>query len=496
MNAIISYKLLAAPMIPMLSALLIMAARKRPNLREGFSVVGALLTFATVCTLLPHILAGGIYEYTPLTIYPGVSLKFRLDGLGTLFAVTSSFLWIMAAFYCIGYMRALNEHAQTRFYVCYAVSVGAGVGVAFSGSLFTLYLFYELISIFTYPLVMHHQDREGYQGGRKYIIYLMFTSKAFLLTAMTITYVICGTLDFSSAGVVGGIFPASADPTMVTVTYLLFLFGFAKAGIMPLHNWLPDAMVAPTPVSALLHAVVVVKAGVFSICRIMLSLFGVALLEKTGLGLFTAYFVSFTIIIASVIALTKTNLKARLAYSTVSQLSYIVLGVAMLTPRGITGGLMHIGNHAFSKITLFFCAGAIAAASGKKDIRELGGIGYRMPFTMAAFGLASLSMIGVPPVSGFVSKWYLALGSMDIHNNILLAVLMGSSLLNACYFVPIVLTSFFGDPPAGDNGTGSLEGVRWVPFMVAPLFATAVISVLIGIYPDFFLRLTRLVGGG
>jgi multicomponent Na+:H+ antiporter subunit D len=265
---------------------------------------------------------------------------------------------------------------------------------------------------------------------------------------------------------------------------------------MPLHNWLPDAMVAPTPVSALLHAVVVVKAGVFSICRIMLSLFGVALLEKTGLGLFTAYFVSVTIIIASVIALTKTNLKARLAYSTVSQLSYVILGVAMLTPRGISGGLMHIANHAFSKITLFFCAGAIAAASGKKDIRELGGIGWRMPFTMVAFGLASLSMIGVPPASGFVSKWYLALGAMDIHNNIILAVLVVSSLLNAGYFVPIILTSFFGDPPPGETGTGSLEGVSWVPFMVVPLFVTALISVVIGIYPDFFLSITRLVGGG
>jgi multicomponent Na+:H+ antiporter subunit D len=495
MNSIISYKLLAVPMIPMVTAILIMASARRPNLREGFSVVGALLTFAAVCSLLPHILAGGTYEYTPFVLYPGVSLKFRLDGLGALFAVTSSFLWIMAAFYCIGYMRALDEHAQTRFYFCYAVAVGAGAGVAFSGSLFTLYLFYEVISIITYPLVMHHQDGEGYRGGRKYIIYLMFTSKAFLLTAMALTYVACGTLDFS-AGVVNGIFPAGADPTMVTVTYLLFLFGFAKSGIMPLHNWLPDAMVAPTPVSALLHAVVVVKAGVFSICRIMLSLFGVALLEKTGLGLFTAYFVSFTIIVASVIALTKTNLKARLAYSTVSQLSYIILGVAMLTPRGITGGLIHIANHAFSKITLFFCAGAIAAASGKKDIRELGGIGWRMPFTMVAFGLASLSMIGVPPASGFVSKWYLALGSMDIHNGILLAVLLASSLLNACYFMPIVLTSFFGDPPPGESGTGSLESIRWVPFMVAPLFVTAVISIVIGIYPGFFVNLTRLVGGG
>ena len=496
MNTIISSKLLIAPLIPMATALLIMMSSKRPNLRESFSVIGALVTFGTVVSLLPHILSGGVYEFTPVSLYPGISLKFRLDGLGALFSVTSSFLWIMAAFYCIGYMRAFKEHAQTRFYLCYAVAVGAGVGVAFAGSLFTLYLFYEVISIITYPLVMHHQDEEGYQGGRKYLIYLMFTSKAFLLTGMALTYVICGTLDFSSSGVMAGVFPVGANPTMVTVTYLMFLFGFAKAGIMPLHNWLPDAMVAPTPVSALLHAVVVVKAGVFSICRVMLSLFGVSLLQRSGLGLFTAYFVSVTILTASVIALTKTNLKARLAYSTVSQLSYVVLGVAMLTPRGISGGLLHIANHAFSKITLFFCAGAIAAASGKKDIRELGGIGWRMPFTMVAFGLASLSMIGAPPACGFVSKWYMALGAMDIHNVILLAVLLVSSLLNACYFVPIFLTSFFGEPPDGENGSGSLERNTWVQFMVAPLFATAIISIALGFYPDFFLGITRLVGGG
>jgi multicomponent Na+:H+ antiporter subunit D len=496
MNTIISNKLLIAPLIPIAAALLIMASAKRPNLREGFSVIGALLTFAAIVYFLPRIMAGGVYEWTPLILYPGVTVKFRLDALGALFALTSSFLWIMAAFYCIGYMRALKEHAQTRFYFCYAVAVGAGIGVAFSGSLFTLYLFYEVISVITYPLVMHHQDEEGYLGGRKYIIYLMFTSKAFLLAAMALTYVICGTLDFSTAGVTNGIFPAGGDRTMITVTYLLFLFGFAKSGIMPLHNWLPDAMVAPTPVSALLHAVVVVKAGVFSICRVMLSLFGVNLLQSTGLGLFTAYFVSFTIIVASVIAMTKTNLKARLAYSTVSQLSYIILGVAMLTPRAITGGLIHIANHGVSKITLFFCAGAIAAASGKKDIRELGGIGWRMPFTMVAFGLASLSMVGAPPVSGFVSKWYLALGSMDIHNGILLGVLLASSLLNACYFMPIVLTSFFGSPPAGETGRGSIEGMRWVPFMVAPLFVTALVSVAMGIYPDFLVSITKLVGGG
>jgi multicomponent Na+:H+ antiporter subunit D len=243
--------------------------------------------------------------------------------------------------------------------------------------------------------------------------------------------------------------------------------------------------------------VVVVKVGVFSICRIMLSLFGIDLLTRSGLGLFTAYLVSFTIICASVIALTKNDLKARLAYSTVSQLSYVILGVAMLTPHSITGGLMHIANHGFAKITLFFAAGAIYVASGRKKISELGGIGYRMPFTMAAFGLASLSMIGVPPVSGFVSKWYLALGAMDIHDNIILGVIIVSSLLNAGYFVPIFFTAFFGDPPPGaDLSTGSLEKSPLMALMVAPLFITAVISVLMGVWPELLLRITGLMGGG
>lgn len=493
----VSTRLLIAPLLPVAAGLLILAVRKRPNLRESVSVVGALATFLTVVSLLPHVLDGGSWDFNLATLYPGISLRFHLDGLGLLFAGTASFLWIAAALYCIGYLRGLGEHAQTRFYFCYAVSVGAGVGVALSGSLFTLYLFYELISIFTYPLVMHHQDKEGYYGGRKYLIYLMFTSKAFLLPAMALTYVQCGTLDFSFSGVLAGTFPPTADPTLVTVTFLLFLFGFAKAGIMPLHTWLPDAMVAPTPVSALLHAVVVVKAGVFAICRVMLSLFGVQLLERLGLGLFTAYFVSFTIIVASVIALTRTNLKARLAYSTVSQLSYIILGVALLTPHAITGGLMHITNHAFSKITLFFCAGAIAVASGKRDIREFGGLGYRMPFTMAAFGLASLSLIGIPPVSGFVSKWFLSLGAMDSRNGIILAVLMTSSLLNAGYFVPIFLTAFFGTPPPGETlAAGSLERTPLMALMVVPLCICGLISVLLGIFPDLLLRIIRLMGGG
>jgi len=480
----------------MVTALLIMGSKKKPNLRESFSLFGALFTFLSVVQLLPHILARGAYEYTLFTLYPGVSVKFHLDGLGILFAGTSSFLWIMAGFYCVGYMRGLDEHAQTRFYFCYAVAVGGAMGVAFSANLFTLYLFYEIVSVFTYPLVAHHQDKEGYDGGRKYIVYLMFASKAFLLPAMILVYVQCGTLDFTMGNVASGMFPHSASSVLVKVTYLLCLLGFAKSAIMPIHGWLPAAMVAPTPVSALLHAVVVVKVGVFCLARVMLSVFGVNLLNNLGLGTFTAYLASFTIITASVVALTQNNLKMRLAYSTVSQLSYIILGVAMLTPNSITGGLIHITNHAFAKITLFFCAGSIFVATRKKDITEMGGIGWSMPFTMIAFGLASLSMIGVPPVSGFVTKWYLALGTLDIHNMILLTVILVSSLLNAGYFIPVIFTSFFGKSLPGDTTRGGfLEGSPFIMFMVIPLFLTAVASVLFGIYPDLFIKIINLMLG-
>jgi len=496
METIISSKIILTPLIPMITALLIMGSKNRPNLRESFSVFGAVLTFLSVVYVLPHILAKGSYEYTLFTLYPGVSVKFHLDGLGVLFAGTSSFLWIMAGFYCMGYMRGLNEHAQTRFYFCYAVAVGGAMGVAFSANLFTLYLFYEIVSVFTYPLVAHHQDAEAYHGGRKYIVYLMFASKAFLLPAMILVYVQCGTLDFEMGNVVSGIFPNGAGSTLVKITYILCLLGFAKSAIMPIHGWLPAAMVAPTPVSALLHAVVVVKVGVFCTARVMLSVFGVNLLDVLDLGTFTAYLASFTIITASVVALTKNNLKMRLAYSTVSQLSYIILGVAMLTPNSITGGLIHITNHAFAKITLFFCAGSIFVATRKKDITEMGGVGWSMPFTMIAFGLASLSMIGVPPVSGFVTKWYLALGTLDVHNMILLTVILVSSLLNAVYFVPVFFTSFFGKPLPGDTTDGRfLEGSPLIMFMVIPLFLTAVGSVMFGVYPDLLINIINLMLG-
>jgi multicomponent Na+:H+ antiporter subunit D len=398
---------------------------------------------------------------------------------------------MFATSYNIGYMRTLNEHAQTRYFFCFAVAIFGAVGVAFSANVFTRYLFYELITIFTYPLVAHHQDEEGFAGARKYMVYLMGSSKLFLLPAMVLTYVLAGTLEFNLTDMVHGMFPADANPVLVSVTYFLYLFGLAKAAIMPLHNWLPGAMVAPTPVSALLHAVAVVKAGVFSLSRVMLSGFGVELLDRLGLGLTTASLAAFTIVAASVIALTKDDLKARLAYSTVSQLSYVILGVALLTPMAVSGGLAHIAHHAFSKITLFFAAGAIYVAAHTKKISLMDGLGRKMPFTFAAFALASLSMIGVPPSCGFATKWLLAGGALQADRLIILLALGASTILNAAYFTPVVYRAFFKPAPEGGEHHGGEAPLT----MVVPLSLTALISIYLGLFPETFLRFVNAFGG-
>jgi multicomponent Na+:H+ antiporter subunit D len=465
--------------------------RKDINRRESISFVAAALAFVSVLSMVPAVLRGAIWTCHLVTFFPGVSITFAVDGLSCIFALVATFLWFFATSYNVGYMRSLNGHAQTRYYFCFAVAIFGAVGVAFSGTVVTLYLFYEVITVFTYPLVAHHQDLEGYHGARKYLVYLMGTSKLFLLPAMILTYVQCGTLDFNLGDISRGMFPPGADPTLVTITYFLYLFGLAKAAIMPLHNWLPSAMVAPTPVSALLHAVAVVKAGVFSVSRIMLSAFGVDLLSNLGLGLVTAYLAAFTIVVASIIALTKDDLKARLAYSTVSQLSYIIIGVGMLTPMAVTGGLLHIAHHAFAKITLFFAAGAIYVATHLKKIPLMDGLGRKLPWTFGAFAVAALSMIGMPPVCGFVSKWYLANGAIDIHNNILLLALLASTLLNAGYFVPVIYRAFFRPPAEGVDHSQFKEAPM---VMVVPLCLTALISVTLGLFPEIFTSFVNAFG--
>ncbi len=481
--------LLIALLIPLVGTLGVMIKGKEENVREAISCVSSLILFCIVLSLIPEILAGRTLVCHLFTILPGLTITLRADAMSMIFAIVASSLWTIAVFYSMGYMRSLKEHAQTRFNACFALAIFGAIGVAFSDNLFTMYLFYEIVSICTYPLVAHHQDQEGYAGGRKYIVYLTTTAKAFLLPAMILIYVLTGTLDFT-ADIRYGIFSPDLDKWLVIMLYVFCLFGFAKNGIMPLHHWLPGAMVAPTPVSALLHAVAVVKVGVFCTTRVMLYIFGLDTMELLNLGIPTAYFVGFTVLAASVIALTKDNLKSRLAYSTVSQLSYIIMGVALLTEAGIQGGLIHIVNHGFSKITLFFCAGAIYVAAHKKYISEMEGLGRTMPFTFGAFAVASLSMIGAPPVAGFVTKWSLLVGSIQAHQIGILLILIASTMLNAAYFAPVTYKAFFGKRPEGEKG----QGIKEAPLsMLIPILIACAISVLLGIFPNIMMSFVEVV---
>jgi len=487
MDLVHDNRLLFAVLVPLAGAGAVMAAGKRPNVREACSFLAAATLFAITASLIPAVRAGKLLHCTVLELLPGLSVSLRADALSMIFAVSASFLWVLTVFYSAGYMRGLKEHAQTRFNACFALALFGAIGCAFSDNLFTLYLFYEIVSVTTYPLVAHHQDEEGYEGGRKYLVYLTATAKGLILPAMVLLYVVSGSLDFAQ-NIRTGIIPPEVHRGLVTALYVGCLLGFAKNGIMPLHHWLPGAMVAPTPVSALLHAVAVVKVGVFSTVRTMLYVFGVDRMDALNFGLPTAYFVSFTILAASVIALSKDNLKLRLAYSTVSQLSYVILGVALLKPAAIEGGLVHIANHAFSKITLFFCAGAIYVATHKKNISEMRGLGRAMPFTFGAFAVAALSMIGAPPAAGFISKWYLLLGALDAGSLLVIGVLIVSTILNAAYFAPVVYHGFFGQPSPADAQHHYAEAH---PAMVVPLSLTALISVVIGFYPDFFMSFAK-----
>ncbi|HUL54630.1 MAG TPA: monovalent cation/H+ antiporter subunit D family protein [Opitutaceae bacterium] len=482
-------RLLLAVLAPLVGAGLVMATGRKPNLREACSFLAAAALFLVVVSMVPCVRAGRPLHFTLFALLPNLSLALRADALAMIFAVAASFLWMVTVFYSAGYMRGLAEHAQTRFSTCFALALFGAIGCAFSDNLLTLYLFYEIVSITTYPLVAHHQDAEGYEGGQKYLVYLTTAAKGLVLPAMVLIYVLSGTLDFAS-NAHAGILPASVHNGVIIVLYACCLLGFAKNAVMPLHHWLPGAMVAPTPVSALLHAVAVVKVGVFSTVRVMLYVFGVDLMGRLHLGPPTAWFVSVTILIASVVALSKDDLKARLAYSTVSQLSYVILGVALLTPTAVAGGLFHIAAHAFAKITLFFCAGAIYVATRKKRISEMSGLGRAMPFTFGAFALASLSLIGAPPVAGFISKLYLFVGALDAGALGILVVLVVSSLLNAAYFAPVVYHAYFSPPPAEDAGRHQGEAPL---AMLIPLCLTAVLSVVIGVFPDFFMRFAQAV---
>ena len=428
---------------PFIGAGLIVVTGNRPNLRETISVATGLLLLAEVASLVPDVLAGetpGLLLAIPV---PGVPLALQVEPLGLLFALIASSLWIVTTIYAIGYMRGHHEIHQTRFYAFFAIAIGATMGIALAQNLFTLFLFYELLTISTYPLVTHAGTPEARRGGRVYLGVLMGTSIGFLLLAVIWTWQLTGTTGFKAGGILAG----QASPLVIGILYGLFVFGIGKAALMPFHRWLPAAMVAPTPVSALLHAVAVVKAGVFAILKVTVYIFGIDLVGGSTASTALLWVAALTIIGASLVALYQDNLKRRLAYSTISQLSYVVLGAVLANAASISGAAMHIATHAVGKITLFFCAGAILVAAHKTRVSELDGLGRQMPLTMGAFLIASLSIAGLPPTGGLWGKWYLALGALDAGYGILVGVLMLSTLLNIAYLLPIPLRAFFGQSP-------------------------------------------------
>jgi multicomponent Na+:H+ antiporter subunit D len=483
MTPVESVRPLLAVLVSALAAACILRCRARPNLRESLTFAAGFLKLALVASLLPGALSGEPLQATVFELVPGVWLQLRADAYGTVFALVASALWLLTSVYSVGYMRSLREHAQTRYYASFALSLSSAIGVALAANLLTLYLFYEILTLATYPLVVHKETDEAIAAGRKYLLYTLSAGVAILAGCLGI-YSLTGTLDLRAGGILR---PDHAHAFTLHLLFWLLIAGFGvKAALMPLHGWLPTAMIAPTPVSALLHAVAVVKSGVFGCVRIIGFVFGPLLLQQLGAATVLAYLAGITILAASLLALVQDNLKRRLAYSTISQLSYIVLGAALLTPAGMTGSVLHLANHALLKITLFFCAGAIYVTAGCDRVSQLAGIGRRMPFTMAAFAVAAIGLAGVPPLNGFVSKWYLCLGSFEAHHGLLAVVLVVSGLLNLAYFFPIVYAAFF------QHSDQFEEYGEARPAMLVPLLVTATLSLVLGIWPNLGGRLWEL----
>ncbi len=475
-----------ALVLPLAGAVLIGLFGKIADLRETVTLItgGALLYI--IMSLLGHVLNGEQPELHVLDVVPGLALSFKVEPLGMLFACVASGLWIVNSIYSIGYMRGNNEPRQTPFFMCFAVAISSTIGVAFAENLFTLFLCYEALTLSTYPLVTHKANDDAMKAGRLYLILLMATSMVLLLPAIIWTFGLAGTLSFTPGGILAG----KADGLTVGILMGLYVFGIGKAATMPVHFWLPAAMVAPTPVSAFLHAVAVVKAGVFSVLKITIYIFGIDLLTTTGASEWLLYVSAGTVLLASLIAMTKENLKARLAYSTISQLAYIVVGAMLATRLGMIGGGLHIAMHAVGKITLFMCAGAIYTAAHKTEIKDLSGLGKAMPFTFAAFTIGALSIIGLPPFGGLWGKWYLALGALEADHLFIVAILMISSLLNIAYLMPIPFKAFFGKPADGVEITGIHEAP--LPCLIA-IALTSVGCVLLFFFPGTIFELLQLI---
>jgi len=454
-------------LVPLLGFLAIWSLDKMPNLREAATLVTGVTLLLLVLIIFNAVGAGEQPGFILTTVIEGLTLEFKVEPLGAMFALIASGLWIVNSLYSIGYMRGNGESHQTRFYMSFAIAIASAMGIAFAENLFTLFIFYEVLTLSTFPLVTHKGNDAARRGGRIYLGILMGTSIGLLLPAIVWTYAITGNISFQD----GGVFNSSVDNAGPLIPALLglYAFGIGKAALMPAHPWLPNAMVAPTPVSAFLHAVAVVKAGVFSVLKIVIYIFGIDLLAETGASDVFVWLACISILLSSMIAMNKDNLKARLAYSTVSQLSYVTLGAMLATSMGVIGGAMQIAMHALGKMTLFMCAGAIYVATHKSLISEMRGLGRVMPVTFGVFFVGAMSIIGLPPLGGSWPKFFLMLGAVDAGQLFVILVLIVSSIFNVIYLLSIPVQAFYlaeDDQQKPEGAGGSL--IAWGNLKEAP----------------------------
>ncbi|MDF1614419.1 proton-conducting transporter membrane subunit [Desulfurivibrio dismutans] len=471
--------------ISLACALLVFATGRHYGRRVLWSMGAALLKFGVVISLLPGAMAGEVYLFRLVEFPPGVGIGFRVDLMGLFFALVSSTLWIFTTIYAIGYMRGEADRAQVRFFGFFALCVAATVGIAFAENLLTLFIFYELLTVCTYPLVIHKETPAALKAGRKYLIYTLGGGGLVLLGLVLVQHA-AGTLSFGQTGLLAAGAhdgPLGGGPLgggQLGLIFAVLVLGFGvKAAVMPLHGWLPSAMVAPTPVSALLHAVAVVKAGAFGILRVIYDIFGLELLAQLNFTQALAWLAVVSIIGGSLLAWRQVNLKRRLAYSTVSQVSYILLAASLLNPTATVVAIMHLANQGFAKITMFFVAGAIEQGSGRTEINQLDGIGRQMPWSLAAFTVAALSFIGVPLLAGFLTKWLVILGALEGEAWWFAAVMVISGLLNAVYWLPVVYRAYFRPV------TGVVADPGWL--LRGPIIACAAFVVLLGTTAHFHL---------
>jgi multicomponent Na+:H+ antiporter subunit D len=473
-NAWLPLLVLASSLVPGL--IIFTLPEKAVALRITLNLGGAVLKIILLVLMMIGVFHGVDYEVS-IPLVPGIDFRLHADALSLMFVNLSAVLWLATTVYAIGYLE--DSPNRSRFFGYFSLCVTTTVGLAMAGNLLTFLVFYEALTLTTYPLVVHRGTEAARKAGRTYLAYTLFGGV--LVLAGTIwLYSLTGTLEFVDRGFVSGL---GIDPNVLRTIFALLILGVGvKAALVPLHGWLPTAMVAPAPVSALLHAVAVVKAGAFGIVRIVHDVFGVEYAASLGVTLPLAILAAVTIIYGSLRAMFQDDLKRRLAFSTVSQVSYITLGVAIAGPIATIGGLVHLVHQGFMKITLFFCAGNYAETLGVHKVSEMRGIGRRMPWTTAAFTIAAFGMIGVPPAVGFISKWYLGLGALEVGQDWAVFVLAGSSVLNAAYFLPILRTAWFDPPPdewPHERSFGAKE-TAWM--LLLPPLATVVAVLAWGLF--------------